>query len=154
MLRREWIGICTVTFTLYNWVAGSSGLQRGMSGWDTPSWEMHQVLLPFLHSSHPHPLIPVVVRRPIPIHYIQVLFLLKRTIFIWFIIIIIIIILECLTTDHKVAGSIPGTSTDFKCGLGLERVHPATWGQLGSYLIEKYLADLIKKVGIIRLDGA
>ena len=24
-------------------------------------------------------------------------------------------------TDHEVAGSIPGTSTNFKCGLGLER---------------------------------
>ena len=27
----------------------------------------------------------------------------------------------CLTTDHEVAGSIPGTSTNFKCGLGLVR---------------------------------
>ena len=27
----------------------------------------------------------------------------------------------CLTTNHEVAGSIPGTSTNFKCGLDLER---------------------------------
>ena len=27
----------------------------------------------------------------------------------------------CLTTDHEVAGSIPGTSANFKCVLGLER---------------------------------
>ena len=26
---------------------------------------------------------------------------------------------------------------NFKCGLGLERGHPASWGKLGSYLIEK-----------------
>ena len=26
----------------------------------------------------------------------------------------------CLTTDHEVVGSIPGTSTNFKCGLGRE----------------------------------
>ena len=31
----------------------------------------------------------------------------------------------CLTTDHEVAGSIPGTSTNFKCGLGLERGPPS-----------------------------
>ena len=31
-----------------------------------------------------------------------------------------------LTTDHEFAGSIPGTSTDFKCGLGLDGVHPAS----------------------------
>ena len=30
----------------------------------------------------------------------------------------------CLTTDHEVAGSIHGTSTNFKCGLGLERGPP------------------------------
>ena len=39
----------------------------------------------------------------------------------------------CLTTDHEVAGSIPGTSTNFKCGLGLERSPPSlvrTIGQL------------------------
>ena len=27
----------------------------------------------------------------------------------------------CLTTDHEVSGSIPGTSTNFKCRLGLKR---------------------------------
>ena len=26
-----------------------------------------------------------------------------------------------LTTDYEVAGSIPGTSTNFKCGLGMKR---------------------------------
>ena len=31
----------------------------------------------------------------------------------------------CLTTDHEVAGLIPGTSTNFKCGLGLERGPPS-----------------------------
>ena len=33
--------------------------------------------------------------------------------------------LACLTTDHEVAGSITGTSTNFKCGLGLERGPPS-----------------------------
>ena len=28
-------------------------------------------------------------------------------------------------SDHEVAGSIPGTSTNFKCGLGLERGPPS-----------------------------
>ena len=27
---------------------------------------------------------------------------------------------------------------NFKCGLDLERVHPASWGQLGSYLMENW----------------
>ena len=39
----------------------------------------------------------------------------------------------CLTTDHEVAGSIPGISTNFKCGLGLEWGPPSlvmTTGQL------------------------
>ena len=31
----------------------------------------------------------------------------------------------CLATDHEVAGSIPGTSTSFKCELGLERGPPS-----------------------------
>ena len=31
----------------------------------------------------------------------------------------------CLITDHEVAGSIPGTFTNFKCGLGLERGPPS-----------------------------
>ena len=30
-----------------------------------------------------------------------------------------------MTTDHEVAGSIPSTSTNFKCGLGLERGPPS-----------------------------
>ena len=30
-----------------------------------------------------------------------------------------------LTTDHEVADSILGTSTNFKCGLGLERGSPS-----------------------------
>ena len=34
-------------------------------------------------------------------------------------------VLACLTTDHKVAGSILGTSTNFNCELGLERSLPS-----------------------------
>ena len=49
-------------------------------------------------------------------------------------------------SDHEVADSIPGTSTNFKCGLGLERGPPS--------LLDGEVADLIKKVDIIRLDGA
>ena len=41
------------------------------------------------------------------------------------IILIIFIWSACLTTDHEVAGSIPGTSTNFKCGLSLERGPPS-----------------------------
>ena len=37
----------------------------------------------------------------------------------------------CLTTDHEVAGSIPGTSTNFKCGLGLERGPPSLVRTIG-----------------------
>ena len=37
----------------------------------------------------------------------------------------------CLTTDHGVAGSIPGTSTNFKCGLGLERGPPSLVRTIG-----------------------
>ena len=33
----------------------------------------------------------------------------------------LVIVNICLTTDHGVAVSIPGSSTNFKCGLGLER---------------------------------
>ena len=39
--------------------------------------------------------------------------------------------LACLTTDHEVAGSIPGTSTNFKCGLGLERGPPSLMRTIG-----------------------
>ena len=39
--------------------------------------------------------------------------------------------LACLTTDHGVAGSIPGTSTNFKCGLGLERGPPSLVRTIG-----------------------
>ena len=53
--------------------------------------------------------------------------------------------LACLTTDHEVAGSIPGISTIFKCGLGLERGPPS---------LVRTIGQLIKKVEIIRLDGA
>ena len=41
------------------------------------------------------------------------------------------LILVCLTTDHEVAGSIPGTSTNFKCGLGLERGPPSLVRTIG-----------------------
>ena len=60
--------------------------------------------------------------------------------------------LACLITDHEVAGTIPDTSTNFKCGLGLERGPPSlvrTIGRIGGEV-----ADLIKIVDIIRLDGA
>ena len=35
------------------------------------------------------------------------------------------------TTDHGVTGSIPGTSTNFKCGLGLERGPPSLVRTIG-----------------------
>ena len=77
--------------------------------------------------------------------------------FIMIIIIIIIIIVSLrvsiLTTDHEVAGSISGTSTNFKCGLGLERGQPSLVRTIGQ-LLDWEGADLIKKVDIIRLDGA
>ena len=44
---------------------------------------------------------------------------------------------EFLTTDHEVVGSIPGTSTILNVGYVWNGVHPASWGQLRSYLIEK-----------------
>ena len=47
------------------------------------------------------------------------------------------LITTCLISFIQVY-SIPGTSKNFKYGLDLERVHPASWGQLGSYLIQKY----------------
>ena len=37
----------------------------------------------------------------------------------------------CLTSDHEVAGSIPGTSTNFKCGLGLEWGPPSLVRTIG-----------------------
>ena len=37
----------------------------------------------------------------------------------------------CLTTDHEVAGSIPGTSANFKCGLDLERGSPSLVRTIG-----------------------
>ena len=39
--------------------------------------------------------------------------------------------------DHEVAGSIPGTFTNFKCGLGMEQGSPSLVRTSGSYLIEK-----------------
>ena len=59
--------------------------------------------------------------------------------------------LACLTNDHEVMGSIPGTSTSFKCGLGLERGPPSLVRTIGQ-LLDGEVADLIKKVDIIRLD--
>ena len=61
--------------------------------------------------------------------------------------------LACLTTDHDVAGSIPGTFTNFKCGLGLERGPPNLVRTIGQ-LLNGEVEDLIKKVDIIGLDGA
>ena len=54
-------------------------------------------------------------------------------IIIMLIIIKIIIIVEsaCLDTDHEVAISIPGTSTNFKCRLGLERGPPSLVKTIG-----------------------
>ena len=40
-------------------------------------------------------------------------------------------IITCVTTDHEVAGSVPGTSTNFKCGLGLERGSPSIVRTIG-----------------------
>ena len=61
--------------------------------------------------------------------------------------------LSSLTADHEISGSIPGTSTNFKCGLGLERAPPRLLRTIGS-LLDWVVADLIKKVDIIRLVGA
>ena len=72
------------------------------------------------------------------------------------IIIIIIIIIDRLVgldTDHEVAGSIPVTSTNFKCGLGLERGPPSLVRKIG-WLFDWEVAHLIKKVYINRIDGA
>ena len=50
---------------------------------------------------------------------------------------IIIIIIDRLVglgvsiSDHEVAGSIPGTSTNFKCGLGLEWGPPSLVRTIG-----------------------
>ena len=60
--------------------------------------------------------------------------------------------LVCLNTDHEVAGSIPGTSANFKSELSLERGQPSHVRTIGLLLDEK-VADLIKKADIIRLDG-
>ena len=40
----------------------------------------------------------------------------------------------CLTTGHEVVGSIPGTSTNFKFGLGLERGPPSLVRTIGQLL--------------------
>ena len=48
-----------------------------------------------------------------------------------------------LTTDHGVTGSIPGTSTNWKCGLGLER-GPSSIVRTIGYLLDWEVADLIK----------
>ena len=61
--------------------------------------------------------------------------------------------LACLTTDHEVTGSIPGISTNFKCGLGQGRGPPSLVSTIGQ-LLDGEVADLIEKVDIIRLDGA
>ena len=58
--------------------------------------------------------------------------------------------LACLTTDHEVAGSFLGTSTNFKCGLGLEWGPPSLVRTIGQ-LLDGEVADLLKKVDIIRL---
>ena len=36
-----------------------------------------------------------------------------------------------LTTDHEVTGLIPGTSTNFKCAVGLERGTPSLVKTIG-----------------------
>ena len=43
----------------------------------------------------------------------------------------------CLTTNHEIVGSIPGTFTVLYVDCIWNGVHPALRGQLGSYLIEK-----------------
>ena len=50
----------------------------------------------------------------------------------------------CLTTDHGVTGSIPGTSTNFKYGFGLERGPPSLVRTIGQ-LLDEEIADLIRK---------
>ena len=41
-----------------------------------------------------------------------------------------------LTTNQEVASSIPDISTILNVDQVWNGVHPASWGQLGSYLIE------------------
>ena len=60
--------------------------------------------------------------------------------------------LACLTTDHEVAGLIPGTSTNFKFWLGRERGPPSLMWTIGK-LLDWEVADLIKKVDSIRFDA-
>ena len=43
--------------------------------------------------------------------------------------------------DNEVAGSIPGTSTNFKCGLGLERVPPSLVRTIGQLLDWEIASD-------------
>ena len=43
----------------------------------------------------------------------------------------------CLTTNQELVGSIPGTAAILKADKVWNGVHPASRGQLGSYLIEK-----------------
>ena len=75
-------------------------------------------------------------------HNIQIIIYIIIIIIIIFIVLFIIIItiimttslvywLACLTTDYEVAGSIPGISTDFKCGLDLERGSPSLMRTIG-----------------------
>ena len=63
----------------------------------------------------------------------------------------IIIIDAC--TDHEVAGSIPGTSTNFKCGFDLAWGPPNLVWTIGQ-LLDWEVADRIKKLDINRLDEA
>ena len=57
-----------------------------------------------------------------------------------------------LVLFHGVTSSIPGTSTNFKCDLGLERGPPSLVRTIK--LLDWEIANLIKKVDFNRLDAA
>ena len=50
----------------------------------------------------------------------------------------------CMTTKHEVTGSILGTSVILNVDHVWNGVHPASWGQLGIYMIKKWRSWLRK----------
>ena len=58
----------------------------------------------------------------------------RRLLLLLLFLLLLLLLFICLTTDHEVAGSSPGTSTNFKCGLGLERGPPSLVRTIGKLL--------------------
>ena len=44
---------------------------------------------------------------------------------------LVVLVVSMSDYDHEVAGLIPGTSTNFKCGLGLDRGPPSLVRTIG-----------------------